>query len=199
MLAFAVAATLVLAAPAVAQVPPDAERYRRDLIRNARVVWGLDAPIATLAAQVHQESAWRPDAVSPVGARGLAQFMPGTADWISGLYEDLGDNAPHNPAWAIRALVRYDRYLHDRMTARNGCERMAKTLSSYNGGAGWIARDEKLAEAEGLDRSRWFGNVEAVNAGRSQGAWEENRGYVRRILRSLEARYVTAGWGIGSC
>lgn len=32
------------------------EQYRRDLTRSARLVWGLDAPVATVAAQIHQES-----------------------------------------------------------------------------------------------------------------------------------------------
>lgn len=32
------------------------EQYRRDLTRSARLVWGLDAPVATMAAQIHQES-----------------------------------------------------------------------------------------------------------------------------------------------
>jgi soluble lytic murein transglycosylase-like protein len=65
----------------------------------------------TFAAQLHQESGWRPDAVSPVGAQGLAQFMPATADWISQLMPGLNSREPFNPAWAIRALVSYDRWL----------------------------------------------------------------------------------------
>lgn len=200
MRAVLVALALALAGEALAQpIPASAERYRRDVIRNARLVWGLTAPIATFGAQIHQESTWSADAVSPVGARGLAQFMPGTADWISGLYDDLGDNQPHNPAWAIRALVRYDWWLYERITAATTCERMAKVLSSYNGGLGWLQRDERLAKARGLDEFVWFNNVENMNAGRSAAAWAENRGYVRRILHVLEPRYRTPLWGVGSC
>ena len=52
-------------------IPTQAERYRALLIREARVVWGMDAPVATFAAQIHQESMWRADAVSRAGAQGL--------------------------------------------------------------------------------------------------------------------------------
>src|SRR5688572_15590130 len=57
---------LCLACDSLAQIPPDAKRYKRDLIRNARAIWGLDAPTSTFAAQIHQESGWRVDAKSPV-------------------------------------------------------------------------------------------------------------------------------------
>ncbi|MBP6897390.1 MAG: transglycosylase SLT domain-containing protein [Pseudacidovorax sp.] len=67
-------------------IPRDAERYQLTLKREAQRTWGLDAPVATFAAQVHQESRWRADARSPVGAQGLAQFMPSTASWIGGVY-----------------------------------------------------------------------------------------------------------------
>ena len=44
-----------------AQVPQAAQQYRPLLVRTAHAFWGLDAPVAVFAAQVHQESAWRPD------------------------------------------------------------------------------------------------------------------------------------------
>ncbi|MBY0466660.1 MAG: transglycosylase SLT domain-containing protein, partial [Burkholderiales bacterium] len=60
--------------PACAQpVPAAAHKYRAELTRAAHSQWGLDAPIAALAAQVHQESGWQPNAVSHVGAQGMAQ------------------------------------------------------------------------------------------------------------------------------
>jgi soluble lytic murein transglycosylase-like protein len=180
-------------------LPRDAQRHRRDLVRNARLVWGLDAPVATFAAQIHQESRWRSDAVSPVGAKGMAQFMPATARWISGAYPALADNQPTNPIWALRALVTYDRHLWERVTATDKCNRMAMTLASYNGGLGWVWRDQKLAAAQGADSARWFDQVERFNAGRHAAAFRENRGYPRLILRTYEPRYAAAGWGQGSC
>ena len=53
---------------ALAQVPPAAQQHKRTLTRIAHSEWGLGAPVAVFAAQIHQESAWKPDAVSQVGA-----------------------------------------------------------------------------------------------------------------------------------
>lgn len=185
---------------ASAQIPPDAGRYKRDLVRNARLVWGLDAPISTFAAQIHQESTWRADAKSPVGAIGLAQFMPATATWIKGLQVALQTDGPENPQWAIRAMVEYDRWLYDNVPpAATHCERMAFVLSSYNGGLGWLRKDVEMAAASGADPKWWFDHVEKYNSGRAAWAFKENRGYPNRILTDLEKRYLKDGWGIHSC
>lgn len=177
--------------------PPAALKYRSDVIRSARVDWGLNAPVADFAAQLHQESGWNPAARSPVGAQGLAQFMPSTADWIAGLMPHLASREPYNPGWAIRALVSYDRWLWSRVAVPDSCERMAMTLSAYNGGLGWVNRDRRLARTRGLDDARWFGAVETVNAGRSAANWRENRHYPQRILRELAPRYLS--WGGSNC
>lgn len=180
-----------------AQPPTAAQQYRSDLIRNVRLDWGLNAPVADFAAQLHQESGWNPRAVSPVGAQGLAQFMPATSAWISDIMPELKANQPFNPAWSIRALTRYDRWIWQRVNAADNCQRMAMTLSGYNGGLGWVQRDQKLAAQRGLDRQRWFGHVATVNAGRSAANWRENRHYPQRILQELAPRYLT--WGGRSC
>lgn len=127
----------------------------------------------------------------------MAQFMPATSNWIADLYPDLAAKAPFNPSWALRALVTYDRWLHDRVRAADDCQRMAMVLSAYNGGLGWISRDTKLALSKGLDPLVWFGSVESVNAGRSAANWRENRDYPRRILYQHQPRY--ASWGPGVC
>lgn len=64
-----VCALLALALPVQAQVPQAAQQYRALLVRTAHAVWGLDAPVAVLAAQIHQESAWNAQAISRVGAQ----------------------------------------------------------------------------------------------------------------------------------
>jgi len=186
-------------AATVRGIPQNALRYRAELIRNARSVWGLDAPVTTFAAQVHQESGWRANAKSPVGAQGMAQFMPATGAWIAKLFPELAANEPYNPSWALRALVTYDRYLWDRLEAVSACDHMAMTLSAYNGGLGWVRRDGRLAASQGLAANIWWDNVETVNAGRTAANWRENRGYPRRILRKLSPLYAQAGFGGGIC
>jgi soluble lytic murein transglycosylase-like protein len=175
-------------------MPTDAAQYKRTLIREAHIAWGLNAPVATFAGQIHQESHWRTNAVSAVGAQGLAQFMPATASWISGAYK-WGEPQANNPTWAIRALVNYDKWLSDRIKARDDCNRMAMTLSAYNGGLGWVIKDQQLASAKGADSQVWFNQVEKFNAGRTQASIAENRAYPRNILYRWQPLYT--GWGMG--
>lgn len=188
-------ALLAFACASVAAPPIAAKKHQRALVSNAHAIWGLDAPVATFAAQVHQESGWREDARSPF-AGGLAQFTPDTANWISRAYNDeLASNDPFNPSWALRALVRYDRHLWDRaVPAASDCDRMAFVLSAYNGGLGWIQRDRRKAGEDGADVARyWLPHVEHYNAGRAEHFFRENRGYPRRILLKIQPEYAT--WG----
>lgn len=189
---------LFMASQAFAQIPQNAHKHRVTLQLEARRAFGLSAPIARFAGQIHQESGWRPDARSKY-ADGLAQFTPGTAAWIAEAY--AADCAPANPfseRWAIRCMVRYDRHLFDRIRPMraaelDACDRWAFVLSGYNGGPGWVSRDRRLAASVGLDPDRWAGNVATVST-RAQWAFVENRGYPRRILGELEPRYIAAGW-----
>lgn len=182
-----------------AGIPLAAEQHRAELVRNVHAVAGLDAPVSLFAGQVHQESGWKANVRSPVGAEGLAQFMPATARWISNLFPELSANSPYNPSWALRALVTYDVWLFDQIQAANACERWAFSLSAYNGGLGWVNRDKSLASRQGRDSLTWFGSVDAVNAGRSTAAWKENRAYPRTIIYTRQPLYVDAGWGAGVC
>lgn len=179
-----------------AQVPRAALQYRRALTQEMRLVWGMDAPIATVAGQLHQESGWRADAKSPY-AGGLSQFTPATAEWLAKAYPEVGKAAPFEPAWALRAVARYDKHLYDRISgAETECERWAFTLSGYNGGAGWVTRQRAATAKAGRNPNRWFGSVEDVRV-RAEWAHKENRGYPDRILRKLQPIYVTALWGRG--
>ncbi len=177
-------------------IPHDATRYRADLTRAARLAWGLEAPLATFAAQIHQESAWREDVRSRVGAHGLAQFMPATTRWIAGVYpRELGAADSGNPVWALRALTRYDRWIWERVAPASSrqaggdagatCARMAATLRGYNGGLGWVLKEARTGQP--------------CEAFRSPANCRENLDYPRRILGRIEPAYIRAGWGNGSC
>ena len=194
VLLVAACALLAFALPASAQVPQAAQQHRALLVRTAHAAWGLDAPVAVFAAQVHQESAWRPDAVSHVGAQGLAQFMPATGKWIGGIDPTLAGQQPYNPAWALRALVTYDRWLYDRTPARyTPRERMWVALRSYNGGLGhWQA---EAAATGAVQPTRAQVDAACGKARRAAMHCTENLGYPHRILVVLQPRY--AAWGPG--
>lgn len=187
-------------------IPRAALQYRNLLIRAAHAHWGLDAPVSIFAAQIHTESWWNNSTVSSANAQGLAQFIPSTARWLPTVAPEVGSHQPFNPAWSLRACVVYDKYLHDRMSTMStnkstlsACDRMAFTLSAYNGGAGWVSRDRILAARKGLNPDHYFGSVETVNAGRNASSIRENRRYVEYIYERQHA-YIKAGWGVGvSC
>jgi soluble lytic murein transglycosylase-like protein len=192
-----------LVANAFAQVPPAAYRMQQEHRQQVFAVWGLDAPLAALAAQIHQESGWNCDAKSWVGALGCAQFMPGTAADMAKRYPaSLHPVNPRNPRWAFRAQAQYMLDLYrgrGASGAANECERFAFALASYNGGEGWVLRDRALADSRGLPRGRFFGAAQIVNAGRRADAKHENADYPQRILKTLTPRYIAAGFGKGVC
>jgi soluble lytic murein transglycosylase-like protein len=177
-------------------VPRLARQYQRELTILAQREFGLGAPVALLAGQVHQESAWRDDVAtglvrSSAGAQGLTQFMPGTAKWIVERYPDLGTAEPFNPLWALRAMVRYDRHLYDRAKGNTECDKWWWTLRSYNGGEGHM-RLESANAADPLDRASV--DAECGTARRAKLHCKENLGYPQKITERWEPLYLSAGW-----
>lgn len=198
VLATAAPASGVTAAPRVA-IPAASYLYRFKLEREVTARLGTTDATARIAAQVHQESRWRADARSPY-AEGMAQFTPATGAWlVKDVCPEIGPHDPWDPNWSVRAAVCYDAWLHARVSGATPCDRWAFTLSAYNGGLGWIARDKQRASASGADPARWFGQVE-LHSARARWAIAENRDYVRRILKSYEPAYIAAGWpGVAVC
>jgi Transglycosylase SLT domain/D-alanyl-D-alanine carboxypeptidase len=82
---------------------------------------------ALLAAQLYAESNFNPFAVSPAGARGIAQFTPGTA-------RAYGLRDPFDPAAAIDAQARLMRDLLRRFAS------VPLALAAYNAGAAAVGR-----------------------------------------------------------
>ena len=202
---FAIIIALLAGASELAfgQIPPAAYGYQHLHRQQITAVWGLNAPVATLAAQVHQESGWNCAAVSPVGALGCTQFMPGTAADVAKRFPaELSPVNPRNPRWSFRAQAVYIKLLYEGRGARGAaddCERMAFALAAYNGGEGWVIRDRALADRQGLPKGVYFDAAQAVNAGRAPQCKRENADYPERILLRIEPRYVNAGFGKGSC
>lgn len=166
--------------------------YKPHVIREARAQWGLSAPIALFAGQIHQESLWKKSASSKY-ANGLTQFTPSTEKWIKRVFpRDLGRGNAFNPQWAIRAMVIYDKWLYRRIKASTNCDRWAMTLAAYNGGLGWINRDKRRAKRYGKNPLKWWRNVEN-HSRRAKWAFKENRGYPRKIIYQHQPKYFT--WG----
>ncbi|WP_223286395.1 lytic transglycosylase domain-containing protein [Kocuria atrinae] len=94
-----------------------------------------ELPASLVAAQLAQESGWNPDTTSPVGAQGLAQFMPAT--WAT--YGNGGD--PFDPEDAIAAMGRYMAALKKEIqpiAGDNPDELVRLTLAAYNAGPGAV-------------------------------------------------------------
>lgn len=103
--------------------------------RIAELSAKYDVSPQLLEALVWQESRWRTGAVSPVGARGLAQLMPGTA-------RQMGVD-PHDPSANLEGGARY---LRMQLDAFGGD--IEKALAAYNAGPA------RVAKANGIPRIR---------------------------------------------
>lgn len=180
-------------------IPEASALYRHRVEQAVADVWGVNASPARLAAQLHQESAWKPNARSPgIGAQGIAQFMPATAKWIAQQFPDkLGQFDPWDAQQAILAAAIYDKWLLDRTqpigwSRMSECTRWNFALRGYNGGELWLLRERGLTVAGRGDANDWR-SVERFRA-RSAAAHRENINYPRRILILLEPAYIAAGW-----
>jgi len=160
-----------------------------DLIRQYAKRHGFDWRL--LAAQMYQESGFNPRARSWVGARGVMQIMPRTAQQV-GVTGDLYD-----PEVSIRAGARYLDWLRDRFEEDLSVQdRMWFTLASFNAGIGHVRDARRLAPRLGLDPDRWFDNVEVAMLRLSQPKYYQRArfGYVRgrepvEYVRSIRERY----------
>jgi soluble lytic murein transglycosylase-like protein len=93
--------------------------------RVAELAIRFDLSPALIEALVWQESRWRTNAVSPAGARGLAQLMPATA-------RELGVD-PDDPFSNLEGGARYLREQLDRFHGD-----VEKALAAYNAGPGRV-------------------------------------------------------------
>ncbi|GAB6842535.1 hypothetical protein HNR00_004608 [Methylorubrum rhodinum] len=127
----ALAAALALADPARATASPESETVEQALCRliegSARA---QNLPVPFLTRLIWRESSFRVGVVSPAGAQGVAQFMPGTA-------RERGLTDPFDPEQAIPHAAHF---LSD---LKRQFGNLGLAAAAYNGGPGrvtnWLA------------------------------------------------------------
>lgn len=147
-----------------------------------------------LAAMAYQESNFKPQAQSHVGAKGLMQLMPGTAAKYG-----LNDSTVFCPSDNIRAAALYIRSLKQTFNfISNDDEQRRFVLAAYNGGVAHVMDARRLAKRYGKSAYTWYGNTEywlqrleepqiAADSVVLYGSFNagETVGYVRKVERSF--------------
>jgi hypothetical protein len=149
---------------------------------------GITAPL--LAAQLEAESGWNPNAGRPVGAQGLAQFMPGT--WTGHGVDGDGDGVldPFDPADAIASQAAFMCRLLAAVTSDDSLtgDPIDLALAGYNVGLGAVQRHHGVppyAETQGyIVRIRTLMATYADPAASAPGAGPPGTWILRSLARS---------------
>ena len=135
---------------------------------------GFEIDPALVYAVMRQESAFKPKALSPAGARGLMQLMPGTAQLMDNGKSFRGRiNDLYDPALNIALGQKYLKHLLDNGDVGGDLIRLA---AAYNGGPGNLAKWKRKQDMRGddaADDALLF--IESVPA-------PETRHYITRVL-----------------
>lgn len=120
-----------------------------DLFRRYSSTAGWDWRL--LAAMSYQESGFDPQAVSSMGAMGLMQLMPSTADAMG-----VPRDKRFDPEQNISASTRYIRKVSQSFSdIKDAEERIKFTLAAYNGGVGHVQDAQTLTRKAGRDHQVW--------------------------------------------
>jgi membrane-bound lytic murein transglycosylase F len=108
-----------------------------------------------LASMIYQESEFKPNVKSWVGAYGLMQMMPHT-------FEKYDLDTTATPKQQIIAGVRYLKYLEKQFPpdVADSAELIKLTLAAYNSGIGHVLDARRLAEKYGRNPNKWDNNVD---------------------------------------
>ncbi len=109
----------------VAPTPPEVHR----MIRLAGLIFDIDPDLLEAIARV--ESGGNSQAISPKGAQGLMQLMPGTA-------QRFGVLDPFNPADNLLGAVRFLDHLRQWQQARRAGSSLVEIIAAYNAGEGAV-------------------------------------------------------------
>jgi membrane-bound lytic murein transglycosylase F len=135
----------VLSANAGSLITSEYDKY----FKESAIFLPLGSDWRLLKAQLYAESNLNPTAVSPVGARGIAQFMPDTANELIEDYPELTDF--YLPENSIRAASIYMNKLNKFWSSpRPVMDRWLLATASYNAGAGNIHKAQKKCDNKSL-------------------------------------------------
>lgn len=135
-----------------------------DIIREVSNHYGLDWRL--VASLIYQESRFHPEVTSWVGAFGLMQLMPSTA-------EIYGVDTASPPADQIRAGIQFLQWLDSQLPPEieDPEERTRFVLAAYNVGIAHIYDARRLAEKHGRDPNTWTDNVDYFILNKSNPAY----------------------------
>ena len=114
--------------PTVAASEADREVTPQELVTRAAYRAGL--PPAIVHSVARAESAYHPEAVSPKGAIGLMQLMPGTAATLNADPHDPAQNADAGAMYLRQLLEKYEGDPHQ----------VSKAVAAYNAGPAAVDR-----------------------------------------------------------
>jgi len=131
------------------------------------------------------ESNLNPNAISPVGAKGIMQFMPGT--WEEVKHKMSFNKPPTDPYWNIAAAIYYNKYLWNNWKSdRTKEDRLSYVFASYNGGLGNVLKAQRLCiKAKENDCNTWNA-IERHAHNVITWKCEESLNYVKRIFKTKE-------------
>lgn len=160
-----------------------------ELVKKYAKEYGLDWRL--LVSQMYQESRFNPKAKSWMGALGLMQVMPRTAN-------ELGLDDLRNPETGLHAGIKYLSWLMRRFEPELAiADRTWFALAAYNAGIGHVRDARRLTRQLGLDANQWFGNVEKAMLllAKKEYASKARHGYVRgyqpvNYVREIHDRYL---------
>lgn len=108
-----------------------------------------------VASVIYQESEFKPNAVSWVGARGLMQLMP---DVMAKYGVDSASPPEVQIAAGVSYLMSLRKELPEEIT--DSVDRIKFTLAAYNTGMGHVLDARRLAEKNGKSPNKWDNNVD---------------------------------------
>jgi len=132
---------VVAQAPPIPEVPEikiPAPQSPKEMLREAAIRSGLPPEFVQSVALV--ESGMRPNAISPKGAIGVMQLMPGTAKTLGADPRDTAQNIDAGTRLLRELLVKY-----------NGD--VVKALAAYNAGEGAVDRYQGVPP---YNETRWY-------------------------------------------